>query len=368
LASTLLAGEDPLLVISVDGLDWRYLRDADKLGLKIPNLRRLMADGEVTQGVIGVYPTVTWPSHTSMITGLRPAEHGILGNRRPGGGDYYWSVDLLKAPTLWQKAHERGLKTAAITWPVTVDAPVDFNLPEFFLKRNGGSMDLAGIESKATRGLVEKIRAAFPSFAREWVDDRARTQALLYVLKNERPDLVLVHLVDLDAEAHDNGPFTRPANATLEYTDELLGQVIAELPSRYVLALVSDHGFERVDRALDLKALHPPGDLQVLGFLAVTRDAAVAGWLRSQSGVGRQIPEAEVARHAPALAGSLVFEPAEHVIFGPKIFEIGTHGYFPTRADYRSIFILRGPGIARRQAPETSMLSIAPRLRQILGL
>ena len=65
-------GAEPLLVLSVDGLDWRYLRDANQLGLKIPNLRRLMSDGEVTQGVIGVYPTVTWPSHTSMITGVRP--------------------------------------------------------------------------------------------------------------------------------------------------------------------------------------------------------------------------------------------------------------------------------------------------------
>jgi predicted AlkP superfamily pyrophosphatase or phosphodiesterase len=87
-----------LLVLSVDDLDWRYLRDADWLGLKIPNLRRLMAEGEVTQGINGVYPAVTWPSHTSIITGVRPDQHGILGNRRPGG-DYYWSVELLMAPT-----------------------------------------------------------------------------------------------------------------------------------------------------------------------------------------------------------------------------------------------------------------------------
>jgi predicted AlkP superfamily pyrophosphatase or phosphodiesterase len=300
-----------------------------------------------------------------MITGVRPDEHGILENRRPGG-EYYWTADLLKARTLWQKARDRGLKTAAITWPVTVNAPIDFNLPEFFLKRNGGAMDLAGIESKSTPGLVQKIAAAFPSFAREWVDDRARTQALLYILKNERPSLILVHLVDLDAEAHDNGPFTRPANATLEYTDELIGRILAELPPQYVLALVSDHGFERVDRAVDLKALNPPGDLRAMAFVAVTKDPAVAEWFRRQNGVGRQIPEQELQRYAPPLGGAYVFEPAEHVIFGPKIFEIGTHGYFPTRADYRSIFILRGLGIAAQKVPEISMLSIAPRLEQVL--
>jgi predicted AlkP superfamily pyrophosphatase or phosphodiesterase len=132
---------NPLLVISVDGLDHRYLRDCDKLGLKIPNLRRLMREGEVTDGIIGVLPTVTWPSHTTLITGVTPGEHGILNNRRPKSdcGDYYWDVSLLKVKTLWHAAREAGLRTAAITWPVTVNAAIDFNLPEYFQKRNVGA-------------------------------------------------------------------------------------------------------------------------------------------------------------------------------------------------------------------------------------
>ena len=74
----------PLLVISIDGLDHRYLRDADKLGLKIPNLRKLVKDGSWADGgVVGVVPTVTFPSHTSIITGVRPDQHGILNNNRP---------------------------------------------------------------------------------------------------------------------------------------------------------------------------------------------------------------------------------------------------------------------------------------------
>ena len=69
-----------LLLISIDGLDWRYLRDREALGLKIPNLRRLLARSQVADGVTGVWPTVTWPSHTSLITGVPPAKHGILAN------------------------------------------------------------------------------------------------------------------------------------------------------------------------------------------------------------------------------------------------------------------------------------------------
>src|SRR5271168_3014193 len=88
-----LAARQHLVVISVDGLDNRYLLNADRLGLKIPNLRRMMREGQFSRGVIGVVPTVTWPSHTTIITGVDPVVHGILGNQRPKseGGEYYWS-------------------------------------------------------------------------------------------------------------------------------------------------------------------------------------------------------------------------------------------------------------------------------------
>src|SRR6202040_2301390 len=110
LLATSLAAKQPLVVISVDGLDDRYLLDADRMGLKIPNLRRMIREGQVSRGVIGVVPTVTWPSHTTIITGVDPIVHGILGNQRPKseGGDYYWSESLIRTPTLLRAAHEAG--------------------------------------------------------------------------------------------------------------------------------------------------------------------------------------------------------------------------------------------------------------------
>jgi len=206
-----------------------------------------MREGEVTEGIVGVAPTVTWPSHTTMITGVDPRVHGILGNRRPQseGGDYYWDASLLKAKTLWQAAREAGLKTAAITWPVTVNAAIDFNLPEYFQRRRGGAMDLRSIESKATPGLVEKILKEFPSFGQEWMDDRTRALATIYLLRHEKPDLLLLHFVDLDAEAHESGPFTREANSTLEYTDELIGRILAAAPREMVIAIVNVTNFLR---------------------------------------------------------------------------------------------------------------------------
>ncbi|MFM8395204.1 MAG: alkaline phosphatase family protein [Acidobacteriota bacterium] len=375
-----------LLVISVDGLDYRYLRDADRLGLRIPNLRRLMREGEVTEGVTGVYPTVTWSSHTTLITGVTPAEHGILSNRRPRaeGGDYYWDVSLLKKETLWAKAGAAGKRTAAITWPVTVDARIDLNLPEYFRKRRGGAMDLPSIESKATPGLVGKIAKVFPSFAQEWMDDRTRTLATVYLLKYERPDLVLLHLVDHDAEAHETGPFSRESLAILEYTDELIGEMLRAKPREMAVAIVSDHGFERADRVINLpvalKRDGLAGQLSAQLGLVTTTDERVAAWLRQaarerRDGVGREIPAAELQRHVPRLTGILAaFEPLEHYVFGSAVegaletkpVEKGVHGLWPERSDYASTLILHGPGIRPGRRPKGSMLEINARFEEIL--
>src|SRR5262245_9739373 len=71
----------PLVVISVDGLRPDYVLQADRYGLRIPELRRLVREGAHATGVRGVLPTVTYPSHTTIVTGVAPATHGILANR-----------------------------------------------------------------------------------------------------------------------------------------------------------------------------------------------------------------------------------------------------------------------------------------------
>jgi predicted AlkP superfamily pyrophosphatase or phosphodiesterase len=380
-----------LLVVSVDGLDWRYLHDRDAMHLSIPNFRRLLATSEVADGVIGVFPTITWPSHTSLITGVRPDQHGIEGNRRPKseGGDYYWSTSLIRVPTLLTCAAANRLTTATVTWPVTVDAPVTWNLPEFFHRRDGGSMDLETISTKSTPGLVDAITKMDPSFPQQWMDDRTRTLAVLYLLKEKQPDLILVHLVDLDSEEHDQGPFTQNTDAILERTDQLLGNILQALPADYDLAVVSDHGFERIDHIANLSVLlqHAgvKGSVRSLGGLAVTSDAAVADLLRRSSAehkdeIGREIPRDELLQYAPDLKDAIAaFEPAPHIMFSfgeataggqyltpPQ--EKGNHGLWPTLPGYRSVFLLHGSGINPRSIGEIQMLSIKDRLASRLGI
>jgi hypothetical protein len=377
LASPIFAAQ-PLVVISVDGLDNRYLAEADQRGLKIPTLRKLMREGQYSQGVIGVVPTITWPSHTTIITGVDPVVHGILGNWRPPG-DRYLDYAQIKSPNLIGAGHKAGLTIAAITWPVTVGAPVDWNLPEVFTIRRGGDMDLRTVESKANPpDLVAKIAADSPAFTQQWMDDRIRTMAALWILRHEKPQLMLLHLVDLDSEEHDNAPFTREAYATLEHIDQLIGDIVAAVPAGTAVAIVSDHGFERVDRIVNVKSVAP--SVTQAGSILLAPDEKAAGQIRDLAkdpkyGIGREIPKDEFARFPSTLNANpaAVFDSMEGVMFGntpngelsAKPAEIGNHGHWPLR--YRSVYVLWGSGISHEVLPEMSIRDIAGHLASITG-
>jgi arylsulfatase A-like enzyme len=370
----------PLMIISVDGLDNRYLAEADQRGLKIPTLRKLMREGQYSQGVVGVVPTITWPSHTTIITGVDPVVHGILSNWRPPG-DRHLNYSQIKSPTLIDAAHKAGLTVAAITWPVTVGAPVEWNLPEFFSVRRGGDMDLRSVESKANPpDLVTKIATDEPAFGQQWMEDRIRTIATLWILRHEKPGLTLLHLVDLDSEEHDNAPFTRESYATLEHTDQLIGEILPALPAGTAVAIVSDHGFERVDKIVNVKSVVP--SVVQTGSILLAPDKQTAAQLLElkkdpKYGIGREIPKEEFARFPSALSSSnpeAVFESVEGVMFGNtpngqltnKPTEIGNHGHWPMR--YRSVYVLWGKGISHQVLPEFSIKDIAGRLAAVLGM
>jgi predicted AlkP superfamily pyrophosphatase or phosphodiesterase len=371
LVASALSARQRLVLVSVDGLDQRYLRDCDRLKLKIPNLRRLMRECAWADGVVGEIPTITWPEHTTILAGVPPAVHGIQQNQR-------WDYSLIKVKTLWDALRAENLTSASITWPVTVGAPITWNLPEYFEKRQGGAMDLAAVAKKATPGLIDEITSRFPSFPQQWLDDRTRMLATLFLIEQKHPDFLAVHFVDLDAEEHETEPFSVASNAILEYTDELIGRILSALPRDTVFALVSDHGFVSVE-----KTVHPPvGTVTPFWVTAANREEAAELERLSHdpaNGIGRRIPPAEWRRFLPETSGTkpepaAAYEPADRFLFSPKPletrygkpYEIGTHGLWPGRPDYRSVFLLWGPGIRAERLPEISILAIYPRLRAVV--
>jgi predicted AlkP superfamily pyrophosphatase or phosphodiesterase len=385
-AAMLPAQQNRLLVISIDGLDHRWLRDADALGLKIPTLRRLMREGARADGVVGIVPTVTWPSHATMVTGARSWEHGIVSNDQPGKpGQRWWYANFLKSKTLWDLAGEKGLKTAAVWWPVTTGAKIDFNLPEFWDDAALKPYAFAPVARHSTPGLVEKIRRRYPAFGQDF-SDREKAIGARAILEAEQPELMLLHLGDLDTSQHETGAFSEHSKEILEQQDALLAQLLEVLPPQSYVVITSDHGFETQQQVLRpavlLKEAGIEGSVEVADGLIGSAAAAAAAYLRSLTGkadspIAREVPIAEVHAMAPALkhwraafettAGTLPARGSDGPALG-KGSQRGYHGLWPTRADYRASFVIWGPGIRPRMLPEISMLDIAPTFADLLGL
>src|SRR5919205_2506443 len=176
----------------MDGLIPEYYTAPAPLGLNVPALTEMKLNGAYAEGVEGVYPTVTYPSHTTLVTGVRPALHGIVQNRifeAPTADptrEWYWYAKDLKTETLWSMAKRAGLVTASVGWPVTVGAEIDYNVPEIAdptEKVQTGKRTLR----YSTPGLIEQATAAQTSGDRS--TDGRRTSYAEYIIQTYKPNL-----------------------------------------------------------------------------------------------------------------------------------------------------------------------------------
>jgi Type I phosphodiesterase / nucleotide pyrophosphatase len=260
------ATHQPVLLISIDGMRPDYITQADEHHLRIPTLRRIMTSGTYADGVIGDLPTVTYPSHTTIITGVWPSEHGVLDNQRFDperklSGAWYWYADQIKVPTLWSAAHDAGLHTASVGWPVTVGATaIDYNLPEYW--RSAGPGAAANPDDRFLMNIISRPDGEIARIAARTgtsymmgndtslAGDEVKTIYSLDILKQHRPQFMTIHLSSLDQEEHLAGPFSTEADADLEGIDGMVQRLAAQELANYpdaIIAIVSDHGFAPVE-------------------------------------------------------------------------------------------------------------------------
>src|SRR5690349_18702163 len=407
-----------VVLLSIDGLKPDYVIEADKHGLKIPNLRKLLAEGAHAGGVQGVLPTVTYPSHTTMLTGVAPARHGIFYNTtfdplRKNYDGWYWYAEDIRVPTLWQAATTAGLITASVDWPVNVSAPVTYNIAQVW--RASTPDDRKLIRALSTPGLVAEAERAVGPYA-EGNDyttdvDRRRAAFIEWLLENKKPQLLTCYFGALDTDEHEAGPYSAKAVATLEALDELIGKVWRAASraagQRVVFCVVSDHGFIRVDKTLRLNVA-----LRDAGLIETDAKGNVKSWRAiawngggSSAVMLKDVSDSEakqkvrdlLARLASDQAGGVLrvietteaqkmggFPEAAFVVCARPGYAIstglegavvgpikpgGTHGYFPELREMDSSFFIAGPGIAAgRDLGRIDMRDIAPTLAALMRL
>ena len=266
-----------VLLISIDGLRPDYLLQADSHGLKIPHLRRVLEQGAHASGVQGVLPTVTYPSHTTIVTGVWPAKHGIYTNTTfdPLGMNFegwYWYSEDIAAPTIWDAAAKVGLTVGSVSWPVTVGAKgIRYNVPEYWRAQKTPD-DLKLLRMVSTPGLVAEIAKDAGPYNVDLDDaipgDLARTRYAAWILRHGKPQLMMVHLAALDHLQHATGPFSPESNSTLEQIDQMVGELEDAMHASwpdYAICIVSDHGFSGIDHSLNLMKAFADQGLVTLG-------------------------------------------------------------------------------------------------------
>lgn len=398
-------------MISIDGLKPEYVTHAAEHGLKIPTLRRFLTEGTYAEGVVAVVPTVTYPDHTTLITGVWPAEHGIVNNtvfdpKRTLDGAWYWYAGDIRVPTLWDAAHQKTISTASVSWPVSVNATsVDTLIPEYWRTANDSvdpqDANLQDVELMAAisrpEGLLFEMQKRLGPYMMgndTTVDgDRTRTRYSLDILNRQKPGFMTIHLSSLDESEHVNGPFSQDANQTLEAIDGMVAQLIDAATKNdpaTVVVIVSDHGFADVHHALNIaipflragliqaetaadgkttvtswKAepwatggmaaimLHDPADAKTREEVRALLERLAADPV---NGVANIMDNEQIEKSGgfPAAAYILALKPGftfgsafSGDLVSDKPSVKGTHGYLPTFPEMRASFFAMGQGVAK---------------------
>ncbi|MDX6713310.1 MAG: hypothetical protein QOH96_4326 [Blastocatellia bacterium] len=416
-----------VLIISIDGLDARYLTNRDEYGLKVPTLRRLMANGVTADGVVGVYPTLTYPSHTTLVTGALPIRHGIFGNDVPGppGADgrinALWYARDIKADTIWDASNRAGMKVGLVSWPVAAGAG-DYNVPEIW--KPGGkledSLQVVAANAKPA-GLMGEIEKADPEIYKKMTADEgddSRTRSTEFIVEKKKPEVMLVHLWDLDHWEHKDGPFTPSVFAILEKVDAYVSRILgayqrAGILDETTVFLVSDHGFKPVTRQINPGVLLVKNGLVNIGEINSSNGkprAVVANWKafpyptagscaitlrdpndletlnkvlevfkplagRPGTGILKVFEREEIRKLGGDTDAAVILEAADGYYFGGGLTgdivvdgtQKGTHGYLPLR--YQTSFIASGPGVGKRGSlGQVRMIDIGPTIASVLGV
>lgn len=400
-----------VVVVSIDGMMPETYLEPDRLGLKVPTLRAMVARGVHARAVEPVFPSVTYPAHTSLATGAPPSVHGIVSNRpldplQRNQDGWRWYTEDIAVPTLWSAVEAQGRAAALVTWPVTVGARATFLVPEFW--RSGSPDDQKLLRSMSTPGLLDKVARAYPDLWKHLappnIRDVAQLEIAKYLVTQENPDLVLVHVWQTDDAQHDHGPRSPQARQAFEHIDQLLGELLAALErspewSRTTFVVVSDHGFAPVEHEIRLNALFrerglvqvdadgkatsakvaaienggtayvyvldPAAQADVMAALDSIKPAIAKIYSREELAAAGGDPKASFAVGA---AAGYAFHDR---VTGPAVASRpgrGHHGFPSSDPAMAASFLAVGPKVPRRDLGAIRMIDVAPTIARWLGV
>jgi predicted AlkP superfamily pyrophosphatase or phosphodiesterase len=400
------AAERHVVIVSIDALRPEFYLDAS---YGATELRAMVAAGSAARGAEAVFPTVTYPNHATIVTGVRPLRHGVAFNVLfdPAGGRSRWYEEAadLRATPIWEWARTAGLRTASVSWPSTVGARIDSLVPErdYHLRRE----PFDALTSASTPGLLTRLGVAPAADvftdAVKW--DAFLTATASALIRAERPHLLLIHLVQADFAQHRGGRAAADLPETVARLDAHVGSLRralrdAGIAERSVVIVTGDHGFQDIARVVHPNVLLARAGLRrcpELGeswfatvhtagggaavFVSPNAGAdAVALTERTlRTGAGDRytvLTRAELDALGAMPGAALGLEAMPGWIIGGGCgrglegnVRGGTHGFLPSRESMLTGFIAAGAGVrAGVLLDRIRLVDVAPTAARLLGL
>ena len=362
----------PTILISLDGFRADYI---DR-GLT-PTLTALANDGVHAKAMKPSFPTLTFPNHYTLVTGLYPDHHGIVANRFTDPVTQktfvYKDATTIADPAwwggepLWVSVEKQGGHAATMFWPGS-DVAIEGVRPEFWMAFDGK----ISIDAR-----VDKVLS--------WIDLPAA----------QRPRFVTLYIDTTDHVGHDNGPDTPAVNAALREVDAALARLVDGLKQRGLfdktnLVIVSDHGMTatrpdhivNIDRVFDMNALEnvwagvlaafqpkPHHEREADASIRAPHDH-VTCWpkqeipARLHYGTNPRIPPYVCVADDGWLVDTQKWldDPKHHI-------SKGEHGYDNDDPNMRALFVAHGPAFKHGLVvPEFDNVDVYPLLAKILRI
>ena len=407
-----------VVLVTIDGFRPEFYLDST---YAMPTVRQMMKNGVAAQGLNPVFPSVTYPDHTTMVTGVTPAKHGIYYNTpfEPEGatGKWYWDYKLINVPTLWDAMHKAGKKTACVRWPVTVNAPIDYRIPEYWNYKDmsdarsytAAATSPASLWQEVQDNATGKLEAAdFNASNDELIQDENAARITGYIIKKYKPNFLAVHLACTDHYEHENGREHYMVKASVAGADRAVKTILesinrAKIADSTVVIVLGDHGFENIYRSFnpnyllkkaglltDIKTGNWKAQFQSSGgssFLQLKDKNDLVTLKKVQALLDNQpgdvkdyfqvISKTQLIKIGADPGVSLALSGLNGTTFGNKS-DIetekfsgikGTHGFYPDHKQIQTGFVAFGTGLNKGVVvPVMNMVDVAPFIAKLTGI
>lgn len=408
------------VIVSFDAVGSRDFKTLNEL----PNFKKFLENSAYCKEVSSIYPTLTYPAHTSIVTGKYPNRHGIVNNTmiqpKRTKPDWFWKRKYVKGTTFYDEARKTGMKIAALLWPVTAGAKIHYNIPEILPNRPWETQELVSVLNGSPLYELELLRKF--GHLRDGIKqpqlDNFTHQSLLHTLRKYKPNLTMVHFTDVDTNRHDYGVDAPEIKEAFIRHDKRLGEIIETLKDtgmykETAMIILGDHSQLPVNRVI-----YPNYLLKEKGYITL-KDNKIHTWkafahncdgscyiyLRDKNDTELKSQIREILRELEE-----TFEGAiEHIYTGEEAgamgadencafmleanegwyfldeyeelttevkmdsnkphMMLGTHGFLPSKKDYNTFFAGKGVGIAADvEIKSMSLVDEGPTIAKLLGL